>query len=574
MRTQLKQAFKKIAKTGSFTVILAFLLLCFANDAAAFLYGEHKLIGDLAFRQAMQRLERDRNAETLQHYLKVITGLKGSDYTFPGLAGDGASYRVTYGMLNGLSGDHESDPAVLELLLKDVGSRIAKIILLQQSYLDKGYKAAPDGELVKADFSYALQAAVNLSHFYAYGKSFQAQLKGFDLTQLKAVSEKNTLSAIVKTLGHTNAIRMYVSLHLLAVDMAEKAGELARSNQPEVGSRLQRALFLNAFADHFLEDAFSAGHLVVNRSMLASLTNNKALHDFYCEHGTMVVNRKGEIWRAYGDGYLDAENATGERIVRAVQLSVEDVFTAFNGSYQNPNCLKVLNRIPDSPEAQPGYLIGSLASLQLVPIPYNSDLKTVVASTVAVTDTMRKTNQLLYYRNFIRSRVGNSLVVGQLNTASRDQSLTGIELRANVLNFSKHYTYNALGGKKGMLDTWHGYTLAYQLAQAHDHSGFSTQFTGGLRSNFDYWLSDTRFLGLYSYLEGGFRFEKHQVDAVFLPAVGINLGSLFKINYYNMPGWLRVPVMYLLPLKVRYATEFTFRRPPEHQLAVELDLFF
>jgi len=571
MHTFLKIVFKDIRPTSSAAIILSFLLLSYANNAAAFLYGEHKLIGDRAFRQAMQRLEQDGNAETLQRYLKTITG---SDYTFPGLAGAGATYGVTYGMLNGLSGDHESDPAVLELLLKDAGSRIAKIILLQQSYLNKGFKAAPDGELVKADFSYALQAAVNLSHFYAYGKSFQAQLKGFDLNQVKTVSEKNALSAFVKSLGHTNAIHIYVSLHLLAMDMAEKAGESARSNDPAVGSRLQRALFLNAFADHFLEDAFSAGHLVVNRSVLASLTNNKALHDFYCEHGTLIVNRKGEIWLAYGDGYLDAENATGERIIRAVQLSVEEIFVAFNGSYQNPNYLKVLNRIPDVPEAQPGYLIASMAALQLVPIPYNSDLKTVMAPTVAVTDTMKKTNQLLYYRNFIRSRVGNSVVAGQLKTVSRDQSLTGIELRANALNFSKHYTYNTLGGKKGILDTWHGYTLAYQLAQAHYHSGFSTQFTGGLRSNFDYWLSDTRFLGLYSYLEGGFRFENHQVDAVFLPSVGINLGSLFKINYYNMPGWLRVPVMYLLPLKVRYATEFTFRRPPEHQLAVELDLFF
>jgi len=562
-------------KKSVIRVFFALSLIVCAEKASAFLYGEHKLIGERAFRLAMLRLGRDENAATLRGYLAGLTRLKGNDYSFPGLAVPGATYNLTYGMINALAGDHESDAAELEYLLKEPGSRIGRIILLHQAYLDKGFRAAPDGELVKADFDYAIQAAVNISHFYAYGRSFQAQLKGFDLERLKAVSGKAGLSAFVKSLGRTNAVRMYVSLHLLAMDMAEKAGKLARLSADSTAAVLQNAIFLNAFADHFLEDAFSAGHLVVNRSVLASLTNNKALHDFYCQHGTMVVNRKGEIWRAYGDGYLDTANTTGRRIIAAVQASVEEVFAAFNAACQDPGYTGVLSRIPASAPLQPLYLISSIAPLQLVPIPYNSNLGTIMPAAVTVSDTMQKTNQLLYYRNFIRSRVGNSLVFGQLNTVSRDVPVTGFELRANFLNFSSHYAYNTLGGKKGMLDTWHGYTLAYQLTKSHNSGpGLSTQFTGGLRSNFDYWVSDTRFLGLYTYLETGMRFENRQVDAVLAPSVGITPGSLLHINYYNMPGWLRIPVMYLLPLKIRYGTEFTFRRPPEHHVAVELDLFF
>jgi hypothetical protein len=544
--------------------------------ASAYLYGEHKLIGDRAFALAVRQMDHDGRFPELRRYLLEITQAGPADYTFPALTAAGAGYRVTYGLLNGLSGDHESDPDLLESLLKDPNSRIGRIILLHQAYLDKGLKAAPDGELVSADFHYALQAAANLSHFYAYGRSFPDQLKSFDLDRIRAGADRAGLAALMNSLAHGNAIRMYVSLHLLAMDLAEKAGQQARLDPGSTKRFLQRALFLNAFADHFLEDAFSAGHLVVNRTMLASLTNNKALHDFYCEHGTMVVNRKGEIWRAYGDGYFDADSRTGARVIQAVQLSIEEVFSAFNDSFAHPAYIKVLDRIPPSSETQANYLISTLTALQLVPVPYNSDLKTVMPAAILVTDSMQKTNQLLYYRNFIRSRVGNSLVVGQLNTVFRDIAVTGFELRFNALNFSKNYAYNKFGGKQGMLDTWHCYTLAYQLTKSHENRPgiFSTQFTGGLRSNFDYWLSDTRFLGLYTYVEGGLRFEDRRADAVFSPSVGINLGSLFHVNYYNMPPWLRIPVMYLLPLKVRYGTEFTFRRPPEHQVGVELDLFF
>lgn len=550
-----------------------YLVLSCSNPVYGFVYGEHKRIGDLAFFNRMLYLKAHQGSRLLYRQLEHITAAQSLNYSFPGLSAPG-SLPITYGMINALSGDHQSNPVELQKQLTDPNSIIQKIIDLQQASLDKGLRAAPDGELVKADLNYALTAAVNLSHFYIYGKSFTEQLKDFNKEKIKQAVDRAYLSDFVKGLSSTNAILTYTSLHLLAIDLAERSGKAAAADGETAAALLQNAIFINGFADHFLEDSFSAGHLVVNRTMLESFTNNKALHDFYSEHGTLVVNRKGEIWRAYGDGKFEEESTEGKRIVLAVEHSLQDLFDAFNGASDKPY-IKFLDRVPDIKEAQANYLIDHLPALNLVPIPYHTHLETLMPKEIAVTDSMRKANQLLYYRNFIRSRVGNSFVIGTQNTFG-GQNIAGFEFRLNAFNFSKKYGYNTDGGKKGMLDYWHGYTLAYHVLKSRgvDPQRSITQVTLGLRSNFDYWLSEKRFLGLYSYMETGLEFEGRRTDVAFAPSLGIHLGSLLNLNYYNMPAWLRIPAMYLLPLKFRYSPVFTFTHRPVHFGAIELDLFF
>ncbi|MBE9600009.1 hypothetical protein [Pedobacter sp. MC2016-24] len=553
--------------------LLSCLILICSSTTYGFVYGEHKQIGDLAFYNRMQYLAGRADSKLLYRYLESLTQKDVAGYGFPALSAVG-TVQVTYGMLSALSGDHQNDPVVLEAQLRDPNSIIQKIIQLHQLYLDKGEKAAPDADLTKLDISYALTATVNLSHFYAYGKSFPDQLKDFDPAKVKQASDRAYLSAFVKSLLHTNAMRMYVSLHLLAIDLAEKSGKMALADAADAANLLQQALLINGFADHFLEDAFSGGHLVVNRRMLESFTNNKALHDFYSEHGTMVVNQKGQIWRAYGDGKFEAENTTGKRVILAVELSLQDLMDAFVMASNDKAYGGFLSLIPDQKELQPDYLIKHIAALSLVPIPYNSNLEKLMPASIAVTDSMRKVNQLLYYRNFIKSRIGNSFLIGTQNAVA-GPTITGLEFRLNAFNFSKKYAYNAAGGKKGMLDYWHGYTLSYHILKSRTDGPkrLISQITGGVRSNFDYWLSERRFLGLYSYMETGLQFENHHTDLIFAPSLGINLGSLLNINYYNMPAWLRIPAMYLLPLKVRYGPVLSFSHKPEHFVAIELDLF-
>jgi len=61
---------------------------------------------------------------------------------------------------------------------------------------------------------------------------------------------------------------------------------------------------------------------------------------------------------------------------------------------------------------------------------------------------------------------------------------------------------------------------------------------------------------------------------LFSPSIGLQLGSLIGINYYEWPVWLRVPIQWLLPLKFRYSAKIMADNAPEYQWIFELDLVF
>jgi len=94
--------------------------------------------------------------------------------------------------------------------------------------------------------------------------------------------------------------------------------------------RLQLAFFESAFADHYLQDSFAAGHMGFNRAASSSAAA-KSFHDTWNERGRVVTDRAGERWVTYGDGQLDdTVNAEGRRhVLRAATLSVRGVLAAF-----------------------------------------------------------------------------------------------------------------------------------------------------------------------------------------------------------------------------------------------------
>ncbi len=574
-------------------ICLGFLLIA-AADARAYSYGEHKEIGDQALILFLKRYGSRQNDSLLRSYWGLAENDKG--FFFPELSGEDGIL-VTYGMLNALSGDHESDPLLLEEQLRSRHSVIRKIAALHQQYISMGYTAAPDGKLTRVDMRYALLAAVNLSHFYEYRKTFQQQLRHFNKAFIRDCQNPAAVPALFKKLGKTNALTMYVSLHALAIDLAEQGGQLAR-NGNDAGARkiLFYALLFNGFADHFLEDAFAAGHLVVNRSVLASVTNNKALHDFYSEHGCTVVNSRGERWRAYGDGQFNRshrqwqnqstlgtvhyERYTPEasRVIEAVSRSLNDVATAFYRAYQNEPFIPFLQTIPDEPKDQPSFFLHHLAALQLVPVPFGSDLSTLVAKPALLTPQNLQAVQPLQHRNFIRNRVANSFIITTTG-AFADHIIRGVGIRFNAGNFSRKFEYNTSGTKKGMLDYWHGYTISYDLLDekaAPEASAFKRVqlLKAGIRSNVDYWVSNRKFIGLYSYVEAGMQFSGGSTSFVFVPSAGIQFASLFNLNYYNMPVWARVPLQYLLPLKFRTGSIIAPHNKPRFFSSLDLDLLF
>ncbi|HLX51728.1 MAG TPA: hypothetical protein VKS82_25655 [Streptosporangiaceae bacterium] len=157
------------------------------------------------------------------------------------------------------------------------------------------------------------------------------------------------------------AVTAYRAGH--AVAMREAAAAAAMNGSPEDKAvRLSHAYALNAFADHFLTDLFSAGHMRAPRRELYNQVTTpvpgysgslgslltRCMHDEDCHHGLNVSNKAGNSWVAYGDKrLLDSVSADNRAMaVEAVQASATDVWKAYTGA--PPEVLNsALNYIPD-----------------------------------------------------------------------------------------------------------------------------------------------------------------------------------------------------------------------------------
>ncbi|RKD90169.1 hypothetical protein [Mangrovibacterium diazotrophicum] len=577
-------------------IIWGFIAFFWTGNLFAYNYSEHKDIGDVAFSRLLADVSNQRNTALFFQFLNIQEDEEAVWY-FTDLSVKGGQ-QISYGVLNGLSGDHCSNPLLLEKQLRLKNSVMQQILLLHNQYMDMGYTSAPDGKLTHTDFAYALQAAVNLGHFYEYDKTFQQQLRHFNKEFIRQCQNPSLVRSIFKELNGTNAINMYVSLHAVAIDLAEQSGRLAKTNPEEAKVLLFYAFLFNGFADHFLEDCFAAGHLVVRRTSFASITNNKALHDFYNDEGCTVVNREADIWRAYGDKAFNHTHDAWEkdtsllaikhqeytdeadRIIKAVHLSLSDVWNAFEQSYSNENHIPFYNLIPDDKKLQPDFLIAATPALKLVPIPFNSDLNTLFPDSITITDSMQKAGQTPYYRNFVRSRIANSFIIGFNGPAFHGRYYEGVDFRVNFGNPVSIYTHNERGGKRGTVDYWMGYTLAYSLGdiKAYKDDTFSPYFAqqvkAGLRNNLDIWVGEKRFLGLSNYTEAGVQFVDGATEFVFTPSIGVQFGSLLNINYYNLPTWLRIPLEYIVPLKLKYGVVLSSHSPTAYFNGLDIDIVF
>lgn len=141
--------------------------------------------------------------------------------------------------------------------------------------------------------------------------------------------------------GHTAALQQAVIAHNTADDQS-----------------LELAYALNAFADHYLTDLFSAGHLRVPRKQLAAVVTpsdlgsliTRFMHDEDSKFGLNVRNGDGAQWHAYGDKrYFDAiDSANRLQVNQAVQVSADEIFAAYlSGIAPSPGSFAALKKLPD-----------------------------------------------------------------------------------------------------------------------------------------------------------------------------------------------------------------------------------
>lgn len=130
--------------------------------------------------------------------------------------------------------------------------------------------------------------------------------------------------------GKTN-LDVWRNMHREAIEIA--------SMRPRFPANYNMALAINAAADHFLTDAFSSGHVQMQREQRTASDTAHAFdrleHNVDSDVGVLVMNCREEdgTWMAFGDGrHMDTRNARNRDLaVEAVALSQRDIVSAYSG---------------------------------------------------------------------------------------------------------------------------------------------------------------------------------------------------------------------------------------------------
>lgn len=120
--------------------------------------------------------------------------------------------------------------------------------------------------------------------------------------------------------------------HLKALQAAAVAADRSGIEMVEA---FEEALTKEAFAQHYLQDSFAAGHMGFNRvasSNAAALT----YHDKWSRRGRCVANAKNEAWYTFGDGALGQSQSGASHVVSAAATSMYDLLSTFVDGQTSP----------------------------------------------------------------------------------------------------------------------------------------------------------------------------------------------------------------------------------------------
>lgn len=163
-------------------------------------------------------------------------------------------------------------------------------------------------------------------------------------------------------------MKTYVRFHQEAIDLALQARQQKDTDPTAAELTWRRAVFTNAFADHFLTDGFATGHIRNPRAQslawqkehghpeLAVHSLAKLLHDH--DHllrdnhgpGLLVTNTRGDSWRTRCDGELYIVSHPKDRHLRlpseAVEISMTEVLEAFDKGTSPSGVFRAAELVP------------------------------------------------------------------------------------------------------------------------------------------------------------------------------------------------------------------------------------
>ena len=348
-------------------LLLTLGLVCAAGPALAWVYPEHRDISVLA----VETLDPERRAEFDGLWSEARVGHekrlceRGAD-TAQGVAPD----CIDWAAMSAIAGDHSCSSKQLLNTVTDsewilTVADVAAQLKVDLSHVSKAAPVEPskdgaaaqlsywrrqfesqaaraqrinalriaDVRLQRADPEYATRAGSNNAHFLTARAT-------------PDVTSREYLESTLRTGTEINAVGVFGWYHLSAM---QKATRLAQETlTPEERSALTRAMLADeAFALHFLEDIFAAGHVA---GTWGDVAQRKGTHDYYNESGLEVSTWDGGAKTTVltGDAHMRPEDA--ERAAESVRLSLEQLLDIAAGRDRKTN-LAYEPKAPLQPEA-------------------------------------------------------------------------------------------------------------------------------------------------------------------------------------------------------------------------------
>ena len=333
--------------SGLLAALLAVACCVESQSALAWIYPEHRDIAVLAVEglDAQQRAAFDRLWQEARRGGEERLCVQGADTT------QGTTPQcIDWAALSGIAGDHSCSSqsmldSVLEsdwvLVVADVAAQLKAdlaripitvpaeraeyegdtITIARERLVDQKYRAerinalrTADIRLQRADPRYATRADANLAHFMMARPDTNLDPDEYGVLALRVGSELN--AGGVYAWFHISALQKATRLHNENLSQAERA-ELTRS-----------MLFDEAFALHFLEDVYAAGHVA---GSWGDISQRKGTHDYYNQNGLEVFTWKGRDHTIVlmGDAHMRPQDAA--LAAAAVRKSLAQVLAAATG---------------------------------------------------------------------------------------------------------------------------------------------------------------------------------------------------------------------------------------------------
>jgi len=306
---------------------MAIVLISVAGPAIAWVYPEHRALAVLA----VMRLDDDRRVVFDQLWAEAREGDEQRLCVHGAELEQGVAPKcIDWAALSAIAGDHscssrdmletarksdwilevadvaaqlKADLAQIPVTMPEAGIESSKDVIsdAQRRFASAATRAArvnalrsADIRLQRADPDYATRAGKNNAHFLLARPEPTTDLRTYATLTLKPGSE-------------ISAVGVYASFHLSAL---QKASRLAHGDlAPDERRALARSAMADeAFALHFLQDSYAAGHIA---GTWGNTSQRQGTHDFYNQNGLEVFTWKGGNRSVVlmGDAHMRPEDA-------------------------------------------------------------------------------------------------------------------------------------------------------------------------------------------------------------------------------------------------------------------------